>query len=139
MCREIMDETTDYQKRIVRLAYIALREDCGFDELVPVDDPKMPTEVYNYTLMTPNDKERFYAKMPEFFRNGIGARYYHGIIVARETTRRNFQWLLDMRDIFQAREDAAAIKKVNDRLLKFDVEEIAAAAMSVGGCEYTGV
>lgn len=125
VCIETINDPRDVSKKLVRLAYIALRDDCGFNELIPIDDPQTPTEVYNYNLLTPSEKDKFCAKFPDFWRDGIGGRYLHGINYARETTRRNFQWLLEMRDVFQAREDISAVKKVNDRLAMFDVEEVA--------------
>jgi hypothetical protein len=117
-----MEATTD--KIIERVAYIALREDCGFNELAPVKQPEVPREIFDYNLMTASDKRKFLETCPDFFKTGVGSRHINGIFMSQETTRRNFRWLMEMRDIFSRRGDAAAVTKVNNRIAQFDVSAV---------------
>jgi hypothetical protein len=118
-CREILKRPgSEIEKES---AYIAVQEKFGFNELRPMSRPSIPRSVYEYQQLRKSDQIKFVAVTPGFFREGGEGYFYHnGILRAKAITRRNKQWLKDMKVVFDKDGDNALSQKVQARLYEFD-------------------
>lgn len=101
------------------LAYVAIQEDHGFNNLVPQRIPQAPFSLDVFKKMTDEEKKQFLFRNPDYFKGGDGGIYLDIKDKAETQTLSNKLWLIKIRKIFQDIGDEASFKKVDDRLVMF--------------------
>lgn len=120
LCRKIL-EGGSFEDQERDLAYLAVNEKYGFNELRPARLPSMPKTLITYRSFSEQEKDKFRLLNPGYFRDGgEGGEYYRKLRDANVVTERNLEWLKRMKAIFEAEKDQPLVEKVQNRIYEFD-------------------
>jgi hypothetical protein len=120
LCMDILRKDMDSEQVERHCAFIAVRDDCGFNELIPVKAPYMPDSLRAYNRLSKNDQNKFRAADTSYFSNdGEGGRFYAATSNAQFMTERNLKWLKRMKAIFDKDGAVNASRKVQHRIDQF--------------------
>jgi hypothetical protein len=122
LCREVEKTGGSNREIEAKLAFIAVKDVNGFDELRKVICPQKPQAVIAYERLSEMDKIRFLQANPNFFRSdGEGGKFYEAKTYAIHITKRNIEWLKRMKEIFEKANVVPFVQKVQERINEFDV------------------
>lgn len=101
------------------LAYVAIQEEHGFNELVLQRLPLPPYSYESFLKMSDEDKKQFLFKNADYFREGEGGVYSNARSKVINENYSNIQWLTKIMNIFEICGDIENMTKVENRLEMF--------------------
>ncbi len=131
LCKEVLARGGSFEEMEHDLAYIAVQDKYGFNEIAPIRNPYMPPSLRAYQSMNMTEKNAFLQQVRDFFMiNGEAGKYYGEVSFAKNKTRANLVWLKRMKSIFTKDGDVSMAQKVQNRIYEFDSENISPAELA---------